>query len=152
MNSAPEEPRIEELSTEECYQRLATHSVGRVGVIVDSYPLIIPVNYVLVPDGAVIRTAPGSVIADADHAAVTLQVDEFDMGDRSGWSVLLRGRGQALHPDDTDELQSRTAAAGLKPWAPGDRQLWIRIIPDGISGRRIVPGELQWLLDNAAYL
>lgn len=145
-------PEIRELSAEECYQKLASHSIGRIGVIVDLYPLIIPVNYTLDRDAVVIRTAPDTVIVDADQTKVTLQVDEFDLDERSGWSVLLKGHGRAVHFDDVDELYARTTATGLESWAPGERHLWIRITPDGISGRRIVPGEFEWRRDSAAYL
>jgi hypothetical protein len=92
------------------------------------------------------------VIIDADQAKVTVQVDEFDVERHSGWSVLLKGRGRAVHFDDIDELYARTTATRLVSWAPGARDLWIRITPDGVSGRRIVPGELESRLDSAAYL
>jgi nitroimidazol reductase NimA-like FMN-containing flavoprotein (pyridoxamine 5'-phosphate oxidase superfamily) len=105
MDNARRESRIEELSTEECYQRLAARSLGRVGVIVGRYPLIIPVNDVLDRDAVVIRTAPRTVIADADHTKVTLQVDDVDVVDRSGWSVLLKGCGRQVHPTPTDSTR-----------------------------------------------
>jgi nitroimidazol reductase NimA-like FMN-containing flavoprotein (pyridoxamine 5'-phosphate oxidase superfamily) len=152
MGNDRPEPVIAELSSAECYQKLASHNVGRIGVNVDQYPLIIPVNYILDHNTVVLRTAPTTVVVDADHAKVTLQVDEFDVEQQSGWSVLLKGRGRAVHFDDIDELYARTTATRLVSWAPGARDLWIRITPDGVSGRRIVPGELEWRLDSAAYL
>ncbi len=152
MDDQRREPAIQELSTEECYQKLASHSVGRIGVMADMYPAIIPVNYTFDRDDVVIRTAPDTVLANADNAKVTLQVDEFDTQEQSGWSVLLKGHGRVVHFDDIDELYARTTATGLRSWAPGWRHLWIRITSDSISGRRIVPGDLEWRRDSSAYL
>jgi hypothetical protein len=30
-------------------------------------------------------------------------------------------------------------SAGVKPWAPGDRELFVRIAPHRITGRRVGP-------------
>lgn len=144
---------IDSLSDPECYQLLDGRTVGRIGVIVEQYPLIIPVNYAMDGDAVVIRTAPGTVVAGADGANVTFQVDEFDTETKSGWSVLLRGHATALAEQDSTELIERTQATHVRPWAPGKRPIWMRIDPDGISGRRITPGsDLQWRLGTAAYM
>lgn len=153
MNDDQGEPTMEEMSTAECYQKLRASSVGRIGVIVNHYPLIVPVNYALDQQTVVVRTAPGTVVADADHAKVTLQVDEFDIEKKAGWSILMKGSGRAVNFDDIDELFARTMATRLASWAPGRRLLWIRITPENISGRRIVPGnDLEWRVESAAYL
>jgi nitroimidazol reductase NimA-like FMN-containing flavoprotein (pyridoxamine 5'-phosphate oxidase superfamily) len=141
------------LSDAECYRLLIGRSVGRIGVVIDGYPLIIPVNYSLERETVVVRTAPGSVVARADGARVSFQVDEFDSVKKLGWSVLLRGRLDAVTLEDAPELVERTRATGVSPWAPGERHQWMRISPHGISGRRIETGEdLDWRLGTAAYM
>ncbi len=141
------------LSSSECYQMLGARHIGRLGVVAELYPLIIPVNYALDRDVVVIRTAPGSTVARAEHANVTFQVDEMNFTNASGWSVLLRGQAESLTAEHSEELIERTRATGVEPWAPGERNHWMRIIPHGISGRRITPGEdLQWQLGSAAYM
>ncbi len=42
---------------------LAGRHVGRIGIMVEHYPLTIPVNYALDRDVVVIRTHPESVVA-----------------------------------------------------------------------------------------
>lgn len=153
MASQMSDAEMGRLSEAECWGALAAHSVGRVGVIVDGFPLVVPVNYALDDRVAVIRTAPDSVLAHADGSNVTVQIDQFDLTKKSGWSVTLRGAGRALKPQDPQELWDRTRATGLSPWAPGERPLWIRITPEAVSGRRIVAGDdLEWRLASAAYL
>jgi nitroimidazol reductase NimA-like FMN-containing flavoprotein (pyridoxamine 5'-phosphate oxidase superfamily) len=141
------------MSPSECHQLLGAGTIGRIGVVVDGYPLIIPLNYAMDGETVVVRTEPGTVVARADQTRVSFQIDGFDPADRSGWSVLMRGRAQALTVEDRDELIERTRATGVTPWAPGDRSLWIRIEPADLSGRRIKPGDdLQWSLGYAAYM
>lgn len=153
MNEAQDKSTIEILSSAECYRALTSHSIGRVGVIVDHYPLVIPVNYAVDRDAVLIRTAPDSVLSHADRSPVTLEVDDFDTANKSGWSVLLRGVGIRVDPDDPAEILGADAAPGPTPWAPGERPLMIRIRATGISGRRIVRGAvLEWRLTSMAYL
>ena len=55
------------------------------------------------------------------------------MSDRTGWSVLIRG--QARLPENDDELE----ALHLEAWADAvQRNEWVTILPDEITGRRIV--------------
>jgi nitroimidazol reductase NimA-like FMN-containing flavoprotein (pyridoxamine 5'-phosphate oxidase superfamily) len=143
---------MQELSPSECYELLATHEVGRLGVNADHYPLVVPVNYGL--DGAtlVVRTHPGVVLRAASHANVTFEVDDVDRRTRSGWSVLVRGLAEEVTGAHSAELVARTHASGTAPWAPGEHGSWLRIIAHHVTGRRIVPGELPPAVDPRGYL
>lgn len=153
MGTPNADSEIDVLTSGECFQMLAARGIGRIGLIAGGYPLIIPVNYALDRDVVVIRTQPGSIVARAEHANVTFQVDEFNAANESGWSVLLRGQAESLTAQHSKPLVERTLGTDVRPWAPGDRNHWMRIIAHGISGRRIVPGEdLQWRLGSAAYM
>ena len=144
---------MDNLLAPECYQLLAGRSIGRLGVVADGFPMIIPVSYALDRGTIVIRTAPGSVIARSDGADVAFQVDDLNLESHSGWSVLARGRAAALTPVQTAELIARISPTAVAPWAPGDRMLWMRIVPQDIAGRRIVSGDdLGWRLGTAAYM
>ncbi len=136
----------------ECYRLLATHEVGRLGVVAEHYPLIIPVSYGLDETTIVIRTHPGTTLAAAAHANVTFEVDDIDRRTRSGWSVLVRGLAEEVTDVHRADLVERTHATGVQPWAPGEYGHWLRLIPHGISGRRITPGQLPWGVDDRAYL
>jgi nitroimidazol reductase NimA-like FMN-containing flavoprotein (pyridoxamine 5'-phosphate oxidase superfamily) len=140
------------LPADECYRLLGSHEVGRIGVNAEHYPLIFPVNYALDGTTLVIRTAPGTKLSAASHANVTFEVDEIDRRSRAGWSVLVRGLAEEVGAEHRPELVARTRATGVTPWAPGEHGNWLRIIPQHISGRRIVPGELPPAVDPRAYL
>jgi nitroimidazol reductase NimA-like FMN-containing flavoprotein (pyridoxamine 5'-phosphate oxidase superfamily) len=150
--SEPTRPDLAELEAEECDRLLATHEIGRVGVYAEHYPLIFPVNYVLDRGVIVIRTHPGTMLSAAGHANVTFEVDEVERRTRSGWSVLVRGLAEEVTSAHREELIERTRASGAQPWAPGEHGRWIRIIPQGVSGRRIVPGELPSPFGPEGYL
>ncbi|MGH4007338.1 MAG: pyridoxamine 5'-phosphate oxidase family protein [Pseudonocardiaceae bacterium] len=100
----------------------------------------------------VIRTGEGTKLTAANHANVTFEVDQIDQQTRSGWSVLVRGLAEKVTSEHRTELIERTKASGVEPWAPGDRGHWMRLIPQEISGRRIVPGELPPIFEPGAYL
>jgi uncharacterized protein len=143
---------LDVIPVDECYELLAGHEVGRLGVNAEHYPLIIPVNYGMDGRTIVIRTHPGTTLSAAEHANVTFEVDEIDRRERTGWSVLVRGLAEEVGPEHRAVLVERTHATGVEPWAPGEHGDWLRIIPHEVSGRRIVPGQLPWGVDDRAYL
>jgi nitroimidazol reductase NimA-like FMN-containing flavoprotein (pyridoxamine 5'-phosphate oxidase superfamily) len=142
---------LEDLPVEKCLQLLRQTSVGRVAVVVDGSPIILPVNYRLAePPGRTwiaLRTRPGNVI---DHAGphVALEIDGLDPTHQEGWSVLARG---TLHHVDAD-------AAGFRerfdpePWMLAERDSWLVIEPFAITGRRLHSAEREWALQVRAYL
>ena len=155
MSAAPDPgaATLLEMEAEECYRLLAGHEIGRLGVFAEHYPLIFPVNYALDRgDVIVVRTHAGTMLAAASHANVTFEVDDIDRRRRSGWSVLVRGLAEELTSAHRAELIERTTHSGARPWAPGVRERWMRIIPHGISGRRIVPADLPPPFGPSAYL
>jgi uncharacterized protein len=103
---------------------------------------VVPVNYVMIDDGVVFRTAPGSKLAALQERPVSFQVDEVDETRRTGWSVLIQGIGFVL--------AEAPRGIDVEPWAPGDKDVWVRIIPGAVTGRRIrIP---LWPVDGRAYL
>ena len=150
-NGGSPDPTMHVIPTDECYRLLGTHEFGRIGVIADHYPLILPVNYRLDGTTVVIRTHPGTILRAAEHANVTFQVDEIDRASRSGWSVLVRGTAEEVGEEHRAEMLARTHESGVEPWAPGEKEHWMRLVTHEITGRRIVPGELP-PLDPRAYL
>jgi hypothetical protein len=147
-----EAAEMQVLTADECYRLLATQQVGRLGVNAEHYPLILPVNYALDREVIVMRMAPGTKLAAADHANVAFEVDEIDQRTRSGWSVLVRGLAEEVTPAHRAEVIARTHGTGLTTWAPGEHGHWVRLIPQAISGRRIVPGHLLPAFEDAGYL
>jgi hypothetical protein len=61
------------------------------------------------------------------------------MMQRTGWSVVVRGRAQDIvDPSELEELYQTP----LLPWAPGDRSQYVRITPDPVTVRRISVADL----------
>ncbi|SEO94870.1 pyridoxamine 5'-phosphate oxidase family protein [Trujillonella endophytica] len=140
------------IPADECHRLLATQEIGRLGVNAEHFPIIVPVNYAMDGTTIVIRTQPGSKLTAAQHANVAFEVDEIDRRTRSGWSVLVRALAEEVGEEHRADLVARTHATGVEPWAPGEHGHWLRLIPQEISGRRIVPGELPPAVDPRAYL
>lgn len=134
---------MEPLGRGECLGLLATASVGRVGLLVDLRPEILPVNYALDGETVLFRTAEGTVLTQASMAVVAFEVDRLDEVDHSGWSVLVQGVADDIG-DAIDPTSERLRRLTLVTWAPGTRQRWVRITPNKITGRRIrvLPAEL----------
>ncbi|WP_158548858.1 pyridoxamine 5'-phosphate oxidase family protein [Blastococcus sp. TF02A-26] len=143
---------LDVIPVDECYQLLASHEVGRIGVTLRHRVLIIPVNYGMDGQTLIVRTHPGATLTAAAHANVSFQVDDIDRTTRSGWSVLVHGLAEEVGDRHWEDVVRRTHAVEVRPWAPGEHGRWLRIIPQGVSGRRLVPGDLPWGVDDRAYL
>lgn len=127
--------RLVELSLPECRRLLATHGVGRIAVPTASGPVVVPVNYSLVEGAIVFRTEPGSTPAEAAGCQVAFEVDRIDDAFSSGWSVLVCGHARTV--TDPDEARRLAEQADSAPWAGGHRDMWVRVDPLAITGRRI---------------
>lgn len=139
-----DEGRLAKLEVDTCLQLLEGQSIGRVAVNDEGGPVVFPVNYAMDSGTVVFRTGMGSKLAATDQRAdAAFQVDEFDLELGTGWSVLVRGRlVEVTSGDEVDRL----AQLPLAPMAGGDRQHFVRVMPRGVSGRRItlpdhVPAE-----------
>ena len=101
---------------------------------------MLPVNYKLQGGAIVFRTAENGPldedlrtgIADADYK-VAFEIDEHRPAAGRGWSVLVQGPAHRVEGAELDVAR----AAGVEPWAPGDRELFVRIVPSRITGRRV---------------
>jgi nitroimidazol reductase NimA-like FMN-containing flavoprotein (pyridoxamine 5'-phosphate oxidase superfamily) len=140
------------LPAEECHRLLATRQLGRIGLVGDPFPLILPVNYVLDGDVVVIRTGSSKITAAAHRTRVAFEVDDVDERTRTGWSVLVQALAEEVTGAGRDELVARLHAASGSPWAPGEHGHWIRLTPEVVTGRRIVPGQLPPPFEDSAYL
>jgi len=127
---------LEHLNRTECLNMLALAQVGRVGFVVDGQPEILPVNYALDGDTVLFRTDRGSALNQVSMANVAFEVDWIDESTQSGWSVLVRGRGECI-ADAVDPTSERIRRLTLNTWAPGERDRWFTIRPSSITGRRL---------------
>jgi nitroimidazol reductase NimA-like FMN-containing flavoprotein (pyridoxamine 5'-phosphate oxidase superfamily) len=132
---------LEELDEAECLRLIASGGIGRIGFSGRYGPTVMPVNYQLYEGTIVFRTAQDSAtdedlrtgIANAEYK-VAFEIDDFDTAARTGWSVLVQG---SAHHVESEAERASVAAAGVDPWPGGDRELFLRIIPGRVTGRRI---------------
>ncbi|MEU9045695.1 MULTISPECIES: pyridoxamine 5'-phosphate oxidase family protein [unclassified Kitasatospora] len=133
--AAAAHPVLEELPAWECWARLAPGGIGRVALATEEGPVVLPVNFRVLDGTVVYRTAAGSTPAAAVGDWVAFEVDHIDEAQRSGWSVLVKGTAALL--DDPDAVEHLTRRGSPDPWAGGARDVWVRVKPSSITGRRI---------------
>ena len=136
---------LEPIPRDECLDLVRSFSIGRIAVAVpDGPPLVVPVNYVLDGEVVVFRSDLGTKLGAAHHQPITFQVDFIDPFHRAGWSVLVRG-------DAYEATSWEVGHLDLHPWAGGDKEHWVRLVPRAITGRKIRLPEVQ-PLDSRGYL
>jgi Pyridoxamine 5'-phosphate oxidase len=120
-------------------------------VVVDEFPVVLPVNYRLVETSGrtwvAIRTRPGNVL-DQASMHVAFETDSIDPAHRQGWSVLVRG---TLHHVDPDAADFR-ARFDPEPWMAAERDARLVIEPFSITGRQLHAAEREWPFHPTAYL
>jgi nitroimidazol reductase NimA-like FMN-containing flavoprotein (pyridoxamine 5'-phosphate oxidase superfamily) len=126
---------LEILPFDRCLELLAAVPVGRVSFLADGEIVVLPVNHVVDGQDPVFCTARGSKLSAAEgQNLVAFEADGYDERTKSGWSVLVNGRAQAVYEDA--EIQ-RLSRLGLHPWVTAaERPFWIRIRPTAINGRQ----------------
>ena len=135
MSGVQSPPALDAISDDECRDLLAGAQVGRVVLSIDALPAAFPVNYWLVDDSIVFRTAPGTKLTAAlSHTVVGFEIDEIDPANSSGWSVLVVGTSNVV--SDPAEI-SRLDRADLQSWAPVPAPHYVKIDIQRISGRRL---------------
>ena len=127
---------LEVLSLADCRALLGMEEIGRVGFISSGQPVIMPVNFRMHDGHIVFRTTTGDKLDAARNAAsVAFEIDSWNSGEKSGWSVIVQGLSRDV--EDQDRI-AELEQLGLEPWATRvERNNWVEIVPDEITGRRI---------------
>ncbi len=141
---------VEILSEYECLRLLASADLGRFVVVVDNYPLVFPVNYVLDRDVVTFRTAPGTKLDSSLHSNVAFEVDYVDADRRNAWSVVVSGTVDRLGM--TEQERDHVTHLAVRPMAPGDKPAWVRIVSERITGRRLRSDDESFAFDPRGYL
>ena len=112
---------------------MASVPVGRIIYTRRALPAVELVNFALDEGDIVIRTdGSGKLAAATRGAVVAFEADQVDLADQSGWSVTAIGPSREVtDPGELDRLRT----LGLRPWAPGERDHFIRISPVMLNGR-----------------
>ena len=126
---------LTQLSRDECLMLMASVPVGRIIYTRRALPAVELVNFALDEGDIVIRTdRSGKLAAATRGAVVAFEADQLDPASQSGWSVTAVGPSSEV--TDPGEL-ARLRTIGLRSWAAGERDHFIRISPVMLNGRRL---------------
>ncbi len=134
LGKAGPNPALTPLGPEQCHDYLALGGVGRVVFDSDRGPSALPLNFVLLGDELIVRTSASTAEQLLHSRIVGFEVDRIDDATSEGWSVLVTGRARVV--EDRAEL-SRIVELGLEPWAGGQRETFVSIESEQVSGRRL---------------
>src|ERR1700730_18279475 len=131
---------IEELDEAESLRLISPGGVGRIAYQSRFGPAVPPVNYQWHDGAIVFRTARHSAldedlqtgIGGGDYL-VAFEIDEIDVVGRLGWSVLIQG---PAHHVESEAERAAAERAGVECWPGGGRELFGRIVPARVTGRR----------------
>lgn len=125
------------MNTNECIKAAQTVSVGRLSVVVDEFPRIYPVNFLIDDEfGAVFRVERDSTVASVTPTNACLEIDAFDSDTQEGWSVMAIGR---LHDisEAIDNHAEHLRTLHVSPWATGEKAVWLSLVPHAWTGRAL---------------
>lgn len=142
---------LEEIPYEDCLQLLRVVPVGRISIVVNTYPVVLPMNYRLVETSGLvwiaIRTRAGNVIDQAPMNA-SFEIDGVMSVERLGWSVLVQGTLHHVDPEAADFREQFDP----HPWLGEALDSWMAIEPFSITGRRLHGAEADWTYALQAHL
>jgi transcriptional regulator with XRE-family HTH domain len=127
-------PVLETLSQAECRAYLGAQGIGRFVFVNARGPVAVPVNYKMLGDDIVFRTNAWTTLAGSAERRVSIEVDHIDEALCEGWSVLASG--QAHRVTEAAERE-QVKGLGVRPWAAGERETYIRLVPTVVTGRRL---------------
>ncbi|CAM5508872.1 DNA-binding protein [Streptomyces badius] len=120
----------------ECLRLLAEVPLGRVVYTRQALPAVLPVNFTLDEDDSVVlyTSAVSDLVHAVDGAVVAFEADEFSAATRSGWSVVVTGRGVVDEPAEHERLSQ----SGPRSWMPVRDGVFLRIESELVTGREIM--------------
>ncbi|MED7949516.1 pyridoxamine 5'-phosphate oxidase family protein [Streptomyces sp. BE20] len=129
--------QLEALTEAACLRLLSTVPVGRVVYTEHALPAVLPVSFDVTPDGRLLLAVRrGSATARClDGTVVAFQADRLDPVTRTGWSVLVHGRADLVREP---EQVRRALRSGLRPWVGDSDPLFVSLVPELVSGRRLL--------------
>lgn len=130
----PATRRMRDLTVDESLALLLTRPMGRLVYVVDGDARVVPLNYMLHRRAITFRTAYSALLDDIEQRPVLFEVDYSDNARREGWSVIVHGVAEEIWRGDELTIMRELP---LRPWAPGNRDRYVRIVTSKITGRMI---------------
>ena len=121
------------LDRAESFRLLAGVPVGRVIFTSNALPAVRPLNFALVDELIVLRTAAATLARKIHDMIVAFEADDVDPVTSSGWSVTVTGRAALVIDPSTI---TRYQQVPLVPWAHGARDQLVTITTELVEGLR----------------
>lgn len=122
----------ENMSTDEAWKFLENTSFGRLALSVANQPDIFPINFLAHEQKLLIRTNPGTKLAELTiNDTVAFEID--GLAEDQAWSVVLKGTARVL------ESQTEIDAVmdlPLTPWLQTLKYTFVEITPSSVRGIR----------------
>ena len=119
------------LDAAECWRRIAAAPYGRIAAGAAGQIDIFPVNHAVDDETIIFRTAPGTKLLELKiRENVAFEVDGYT--EHEAFSVVVKGSAVELERNADIE---RAEALGIVPWAPEEKDRWVRILPSDVHGR-----------------
>lgn len=124
---------VRDLTEDEAWEFLGLQPVGRLATAAVGEPEVFPVNFAVSDRRIFVRTAPGSKLAEiAINGRIAFEADQ--LGPDLAYSVVVKGTAEIL-TEDHDITDAE--ATGLLTYQDEEiKDIWLRITPTLISGRR----------------
>ncbi len=128
---------IEDLSEAQCYELVRQEVIGRLVFTDEEGPAALPINYGVAGKEIVFRTEIGSHFRDILQNKIAVEVDHTDKETGIGWSVLFRGTGREVDLEEVPGMIRQMGENFPHPWAEGVHNVWVSIMPEKVTGRRL---------------
>lgn len=126
-----EQAPTRQLTEDECWERLSRTAYGRIACTAAGEIDIFPVNHKVDGRSLVFRTSAGTKLLELTiRSAVAFEIDGYD--NVEAFSVVLKGTAEEFDRDGDVIAAERL---GVHPWAPEEKDRWVRITPTNIRGR-----------------
>jgi uncharacterized protein len=128
---------VRELTTQECYQLLATARLGRLALSHRALPVVLPVSSRLHDRRIVIQITGEPILGAARKApVVAFQTDEIEPSTYAGWSVVVTGHLRLV----ADAAEHALYASNLGfPRINSPHRHFVTVTPRLVSGQRRLP-------------
>lgn len=127
----PERDPTRALSESECWERVRAAPYGRVAIAAGGEIDIFPINHAVAGDALVFRTSAGTKLLELTiHHRIAFEVDGID--GHEAFSVVVKGSAEEF---DRDAEILAAEQVGVTPWAPEQKDRWVRIRPESVTGR-----------------
>ncbi len=128
--------RLVRMTPYECWQQLdGSDPIARVVWSRETGPSIVPVNYVVSAGALWFQVSADSALGrECEGQRILIEADHADSATHAGWSVVVSGVAELV-----DTKDAANVLRDLQVWPSGPRSVCVRLHPDEVQGRRLLP-------------